>query len=153
MDEKCSVVRCKRSSRIAMNKLNVEVVSTADVIALYKGKIVLIQRKKFPLGLALPGGHVEFGERASVAALREFKEETGLVLTSHQFFTKRSGSKRDPRYAISKTRVYTGQASGEIRDEAGCTEVVLFSPLTLRQVAKERFAFDHHQIVMDYLKQ
>ncbi len=142
-----------RSSRTAMNKLARPVVSTADVIASYKGKIVLIERKKFPYGLALPGGHVELGERPKRTAVRELKEETGLVVESLRFFTKRSGSKRDPRYDMSKTRVYVGHATGVVRNEAGHTEVLLFTTHALRKLSKERFAFDHHQILMEYLKQ
>ncbi len=138
---------------MVMNKLARAVVSTADVIATCKGKIVLIERKKFPYGLALPGGHVELGERPKRTAVRELKEETGLVLESLRFFTKRSGSKRDPRYDMSKTRVYVGRAAGVIRNEAGHTEVVLFTPHALKKIHKQRFAFDHYQIVMDYLEQ
>lgn len=135
-----------------MNKSAHAVVSTADVIVIYRRKIVLIERKKFPFGLALPGGHVEKGEKQIRAAKRELCEETGLVVQSLRFFTKRSGSKRDPRYDMCKTRVYVGHAEGEIRNEVGCTEVVLFTPQSLKKVTKERFAFDHHKILMDYIK-
>lgn len=44
------------------------------------GKVLLAQRAKPPVGIwALPGGHVEPGERASDAARRELLEETGIA--------------------------------------------------------------------------
>lgn len=142
---------CNRSSRMTMNKAMSRLIATADVIATHKGKIVLIERQKYPFGLALPGGHVEHGERPRETAMRELLEETGLVLNDARFFTTRKGSKRDPRYALCRTRVYTGRARGNIRDEAECTHVVLISPTQIRKLPKERFAFDHHRILMAYL--
>ncbi len=55
-------------------------------IAVFRGDTVLvIQRGKEPLqGLwSLPGGHIEPGETAAAAALRELLEETGLVARLH----------------------------------------------------------------------
>jgi 8-oxo-dGTP diphosphatase len=45
------------------------------------GQVLLIQRAKPPLeGLwSLPGGHIELGEPAQEAALRELREETGVT--------------------------------------------------------------------------
>jgi 8-oxo-dGTP diphosphatase len=41
--------------------------------------VLLVERGKGPRGLwSLPGGHIEPGERASVAASREVLEETGV---------------------------------------------------------------------------
>lgn len=53
--------------------------------ALFRGDdVLLVQRSKQPrLGMwSLPGGHIEPGERAVDAALRELTEETGLVALS-----------------------------------------------------------------------
>jgi ADP-ribose pyrophosphatase YjhB (NUDIX family) len=50
--------------------------------AIFRGReVLLIERAKLPLqGLwSLPGGHVEPGEPARAAALREVREETGVV--------------------------------------------------------------------------
>lgn len=53
--------------------------------ALFRGaEVLLVERAKPPRpGVwSLPGGHVEPGETAAAAALRELQEETGLVATS-----------------------------------------------------------------------
>lgn len=130
-----------------------KIVRTADVIATYRGKIVLIERLKFPLGLALPGGHIDPGEHPKEAAIREFTEETGLTLHDALFFTKRSGKHRDPRYEMSTTRVYTGYATGVLRNEEGFTKVILMDPEKVRTLPKEKFAFDHASILKAYFEE
>src|SRR5258708_36719291 len=40
----------------------------ADIIAEIGDKIILIERKNFPLGWAIPGGFVDFGETVEDAA-------------------------------------------------------------------------------------
>jgi 8-oxo-dGTP diphosphatase len=126
-------------------------VRTADVIATLVGKFVFIERQKFPFGLAFPGGHVEKNERPRQAAVREFEEETGMMLTNVTFVTRRRGKRRDPRYRMSQTSVYAGSASGTPRDEKGFTKVVLLSKKEIFALPALRFAFDHHKILMQFL--
>lgn len=136
-----------------MNKQKTTCVQTADVIANYHGKIVLVERLKFPFGLALPGGHIDAGEGSREAAIREFHEETGLTLHDVRFVTCRHGKFRDPRYGMSSTSVYAGVASGTIKNEKGFTRVVLLSKSQLQKLKKEDFAFDHHDILRKFLEQ
>jgi len=84
------------------------------------------------------------------AAVREFTEETGLTLRETKFFTERKGRRRDPRYRMSKTRAYVGNASGKPRNEKGFTKVVLISLDKVRVLPRERFAFDHASIIEQY---
>lgn len=127
------------------------VVRVADMIATFRGKLVLIRRLRAPFGLALPGGHIDRGETPKEAAIREFKEETGLDVTHVRFFIRKSGKRRDPRYKQSTTYVYTGDASGEPKDEKGFTEIVIASTESVRTFPNELFAFDHAVILKKYL--
>lgn len=43
-----------------------------------EGKILLIERARFPLGFSIPAGHVDEGENYEDAARRELAEEVGL---------------------------------------------------------------------------
>jgi 8-oxo-dGTP diphosphatase len=135
-----------------MHKTEQKNVRTADVIATLDGKFVLIERLKSPLGLALPGGHVDPGELPRQAATREFTEETGLTVTQLKFVTWRRNGHRDPRYQMSQTNVYAGIASGTPRDEKGFTKVVLLSKKEVLALPLERFAFDHHEILMQFIE-
>ncbi len=52
----------------------------AGVVCLRDGEVLLIRRGQEPrMGeWSIPGGRIEWGERAADAALRELKEETGI---------------------------------------------------------------------------
>jgi ADP-ribose pyrophosphatase YjhB (NUDIX family) len=52
-----------------------------STLVMHGGKVLLVKRSREPLrGLwSLPGGHVEAGESLADAALREVREETGIV--------------------------------------------------------------------------
>ena len=54
-------------------------VAAVGVVCLRGGDVLLIRRGKPPLedSWSLPGGRIEWGERAADAAVRELKEETG----------------------------------------------------------------------------
>lgn len=56
-------------------------IAAAGVVCLRGDEVLLIRRGTPPLEdqWSLPGGHIEWGERAADAALRELKEETGCV--------------------------------------------------------------------------
>lgn len=126
-------------------------VAMADVIATWKGRIVLIERLKFPFGLALPGGHVEKGERPRATAIRECKEETGLTLRDVKRVDRRAGKRRDPRYSMSKTTVYSGVAKGVPKEEHGRTKIVLLTSAEIENLPSTRFACDHGNILMRFL--
>ncbi len=109
--------------------------------------IVLIMRKNEPIGWAIPGGFVDYGERLEDAAIREAKEETGLGVHLISQFHTYSDPKRDPRFHCIST-VYIARAQGvpEARDDA--QEVGIFNQENL----PEDIVFDHPKILKDYFK-
>src|SRR6202048_3513647 len=94
----------------------------ADVIAGIGDKIVLIERKNLPLGWAIPGGFVDFGETVEQAAMREAREEISLEVELRALLGVYSRPDRDPR-GHTVTVVYIGRGRGRphARDDAKAT--------------------------------
>jgi len=106
--------------------------------------IVLIERRNPPQGWAIPGGFVEVGETLEQAAVREAREETGLVVTLKVLLGVYSDPARDPR-GHTVTAVFVGEAHGLPRagDDAG--NAAAFDPLR-----PPSLAFDHALVLGDY---
>jgi 8-oxo-dGTP diphosphatase len=119
----------------------------ADIITEIGDKIVLIERKNFPLGWAIPGGFVDFGETVEQAAMREAREEISLVVEIRALLGVYSRPDRDPR-GQTITIVYVALASGEPRAADDAKTVALFDPRT----PPSPLAFDHAEILADYLR-
>jgi 8-oxo-dGTP diphosphatase len=120
---------------------------TVDIIIeLEEGGIVLIQRAKEPLGWALPGGFVDYGESLEAAARREALEETSLAVELLGQFGAYSAPERDPRHhTISVVFMARARGKPQARDDA--KEVGVFSEANL----PSSLVFDHAQILADYL--
>jgi ADP-ribose pyrophosphatase YjhB (NUDIX family) len=118
---------------------------TVDVIIEYGGGIVLIRRKNEPIGWALPGGFVDYGESLEEAAVREAREETALEVELERQFHAYSDPRRDPRHHTITT-VYVAKGSGALSagDDAG--EARVFT----RQTLPGDIVFDHKDILDDY---
>lgn len=136
-------------------------VPTTDLIIEYvmneKKGIILIERKNFPYGLALPGGFAEWGISLEENAKKEGMEETGLAFiidNPEQPLCVLSDPHRDPRgHMISITYVGTGIGTIKAGDDAKKAHHVPYDilPKVLRDCS---WAFpDHRTIVERYLKQ
>lgn len=116
-----------------------------DIIIECEGGIVLIDRKNPPLGWALPGGFVDYGESLESAAVREAREETGLNVKLLRQFHTYSDPGRDPRHHTIST-VFIAGAKGKPQPGDDAKGAKLFSQRTL----PESIVFDHRKILDDY---
>lgn len=109
--------------------------------------IILIERHNPPLGWALPGGFVDYGETLEGAATREAREETGLEVEDLKQFHAYSDPRRDPRqHNISI--VFLARARGRPAAEDDAKDCRIF-PLG---AWPNPLAFDHERILNDYLR-
>lgn len=113
----------------------------AASIAVWRGAdVLLVKRAKPPVyGLwSLPGGHIEPGERACEAALRELREETRVEATMlgsvgcHDVIIHDSGGQLAAHYVLS---VFCGSwRSGDPVGGSDVSDARFFSTDELRQL-------------------
>ena len=118
---------------------------TADVVIHdEKRGIILIRRKDPPLGMALPGGFIEEGERAEHAAVREMKEETGLDVRLEGILGVYPCPLRDMR-CHTLTTVFVGRCTDPDALHAGddASEAAFYDPDHL----PGPLCFDHARIL------
>lgn len=120
---------------------------TVDIIIEIDGDIILIQRANPPLGWALPGGFVDYGESLEQSAIREAREETCLEVELLEQFHTYSDPQRDPRHH-SVTTVFIARAFGSPKAADDAASLGLFSEGTL----PHPLVFDHAEILKDYFK-
>ena len=122
--------------------------TTVDAIIKVGEGIVIIQRSNPPFGWALPGGFVDYGESLEKAVVREAKEETGLDIVDIKQLHTYSNPKRDPRFHTIGT-VFSAKAEGTPKagDDAAGLRII-----SLEDINEYEFAFDHKEILIDYLK-
>ena len=115
-----------------------------DVVVIREGLVLMIERKNFPSGWALPGGFVDYGESAEAAAARELAEETGLRARALSLLGVYSAPGRDPRFH-TLTVVFTAETDGEATagDDAMAAK---WWPVNM---LPENVAFDHRKIIHD----
>ena len=116
-----------------------------DTVIEVDGGIVLIKRKNFPLGWALPGGCVDVGETCEAAAIREAEEETGLKVENVEFLGIYDDPDREPRgHAVSAAYNCTAKGTPVAADDAIDSKVI--DPHAVGDLC-----FDHNRIIRHYL--
>ncbi|MEI6305474.1 MAG: NUDIX hydrolase [Deltaproteobacteria bacterium] len=119
---------------------------TVDIIIEINGGIVLIERKNPPLGWALPGGFVDYGEALESAAIREALEETSLDISDLRLLGCYSDPARDSRmHTISAVFVAQGKGTPCAADDAANLKIFGLDELP------GQLCFDHSRIIGDYL--
>jgi ADP-ribose pyrophosphatase YjhB (NUDIX family) len=121
-----------------------------------KEGIVLITRKNFPRGIALPGGFAEKGITLEENAIKEAKEETNLNVvleTPERPLCVHSHPDRDPRAHIA-TVVYVAQGYGTLRSGDDAKTAGLYTVDEVKSLlGRNEFAFyDHERIIQKYLR-
>jgi len=110
----------------------------------------LIKRNNEPFKgyWSIPGGHIDFGETAEQAVIREVKEETGL-----NFKPKFLGY-RDELYPDinwhAEVLVFYGEVEGE--EEIDGKEIVAIKWFDIHETAKMKLAFEHEKTIRMYLE-
>ena len=107
--------------------------------------IVLIERKNEPMGWAIPGGFVDYGESIETAATREAEEEVSLKVKLIEQFYVYSAPDRDPRqHTLSIVFIATAKGKPVAADDA--KNLGIFNQYDLPQ----NLCFDHNRVLQDY---
>ena len=122
---------------------------TVDIIIELEGGIVLIERSNPPYGWAIPGGFLDYNESLEDCAIREAKEETSLDIYDLKQLHTYSKPGRDPRFH-TVTAVFTAKGKGIPKADSDAANLKVFKP---REALKLNLAFDHKQVLQDYLRQ
>ena len=107
--------------------------------------IILIERHNEPLGWAIPGGFIDYGESAEVAAKREALEEIGLEIELIEQFQVYSDPKRDRR-SHTMSVVFLATATGVPQAGDDAKSYGIFESWRI----PANLCFDHDRILKDY---
>ena len=127
--------------------------TTDGIVEIYNSSeklqgIVFIKRKYPPLGIALPGGFVDVGEKVEDACLREMKEEISLDVEIQSLLGVYSDPKRDQRFHTVSV-VYLCKAYGIPKGADDAKEAMV---VKLEDIELDLLVFDHAKIVQDYIE-
>jgi len=119
-----------------------------DAVIRHGKNIILIDRKFPPLGFALPGGFVDYGESCEDAVLREVKEETNLNGKITRLIGVYSHPNRDVRghvvtVAYMLTVSNTDNIKAQDSEVKSIFETSIFNINTLELIA------DHRRIISE----
>ena len=120
-------------------------IAAAGVVCLRDADVLLVRRGAAPLKdhWSLPGGRIEWGERAAHAALRELKEETGcearligLIDVVDALMTRRGGGASEAPWAHYVLIDYAAiWIRGEPKGGDDAREARFFAPAEIADLA------------------
>jgi 8-oxo-dGTP diphosphatase len=112
------------------------------------GRLLLVRRGREPFKgrYALPGGFVEAGERVEAAALRELREETGIVGQIERLIGVYSDPGRDPRGPVVSIAFLVTPATDLATGGDDAEDAAFVADWKTTDLA-----FDHARIVADAL--
>ncbi len=123
---------------------------TVGAIIHKKGKVLLVKRGTEPFKdyWAIPGGHIDFGETAEQAVIREAKEETGLDIKPR--FFRYFDEIIDDYDWHSVVLMFSCDFSGKISfDKKEITDLKWFSYGEIKDL---KMAFRHCEILDEWVK-
>ena len=100
----------------------------------------------------MPGGFIDYGEAPEIAVLRELQEETCLVGSSPRLINVYGNPERDPRRHTVSVVYEVKVDNFETLKAADDAEEVHEVPLEDIEAGKVKLAFDHAQMIADFLK-
>jgi len=123
--------------------------ATVGAIIVREGKILLQLRNHRPFEgfWGFPGGHIEEGETAKEAVVREIKEETGLDFTPEFLLCSDEICPEEDWHAL--VAVFTGKASGKERPDP--KEVKELKWVPVKEALKMKLAFRHNEVLERYI--
>lgn len=122
-----------------------------------EGKYLLVDRKKPPFGFAGIAGHIDDGEDAYSALVREVKEESGLVVRRARFLEDMEISNNKCRHGIDKHYwfLFECECAGTVcKEDDGAHSIGWYSPAEVERLAREdklepvwKFWFTRYNII------
>lgn len=114
--------------------------SSVGMFVWREGKLLLIERKKWPPGFAVPAGHVDGDISYEEAAKRELREEVGLTAEKLELIYE--GRHENPCRREDGTwhhwKLYKVEVSGELkRSEAETKQVGWYTVEEIRELGEK----------------
>lgn len=122
--------------------------ATVGAIIQKDNQVLIVKRNHEPFKdyWCLPGGHIDFGETAEQAVIREVKEETGLTFTP-KFLTYRDEIYPDINWH-GEVLVFHGKAQG--KEEIDGKEIIGIKWIDIDKAINMKLAFEHEKTLESY---
>lgn len=112
-------------------------------------KLLLIERKKFPFGFAVPAGHVDNHGSFEDAAKEEVEEEVGLTVTKLKLIKegRRENVCRRPGGSWHYWKVYETKVQGDLNPSQNETKKAdWYAKDEIRDLAKKTESYNNREI-------